>query len=178
MNSPRSQPTISTGSGPLRRRGAVPGFLRLGKLVAVHTPVTPSTGTSGSASGSAGIQVTDQRGTVLSFDRPVTRVVTIPMPAASLLVAVDQGASHLAGMHNASWVAMRDGVMGTMYPEALNVPHDIATTDFTPNVESIRALNPDVVVQWSDAQLTAPLEQAGMKVLGITNYRDAAGCGT
>ena len=122
-----------------------------------------------SASGSAGIQVTDQRGTVLSFDRPVTRVVTIPMPAASLLAAVDQGASHLAGMHNASWVAMRDGVMGTMYPEALNIPHDIATTDFTPNVESIRALNPDVVVQWSDAQLTAPLEQAGMKVLGITN---------
>ncbi len=125
--------------------------------------------TPGSAPGSAGIQVTDQRGTVLNFERPVTRVVTIPMPAASLLVAVDQGASHLAGMHNASWVAMRDGIMGTMYPEALNIPHDIATTDFTPNVESIRALNPDVVVQWSDAQLTAPLEQAGMKVLGITN---------
>ena len=91
------------------------------------------------------------------------------MPAASLLAAVDQGASHLAGMHNASWVAMRDGAMGAMYPETLNIPHDIATTDFTPNVESIRALNPDVVVQWSDAQLTAPLEQAGMKVLGITN---------
>ncbi|MFF2244083.1 ABC transporter substrate-binding protein [Arthrobacter sp. NPDC058130] len=128
---------------------------------------TPQPGTSGTASGP--VQVTDQRGTVLSFDRPVTRVVTIPMPTASLLAAVDQGTSHLAGMHNASWVAMRDGVMGTMYPDALNIPHDIATTDFTPNVESIRALNPDVVVQWSDAHLTAPLEQAGMKVLGITN---------
>ena len=135
------------------------------------TPPAGTAGTAppGSASGPAGIQVTDQRGTVLSFDRPVTRVVTIPMPAASLLAAVDQGASHLTGMHNASWVAMRDGAMGAMYPEALNIPHDIATTDFTPNVESIRALNPDVVVQWSDAQLTAPLEQAGMKVLGITN---------
>jgi iron complex transport system substrate-binding protein len=119
------------------------------------------------AGAGAGIRVTDQRGTVLEFDRPVARVVTIPMPAASLLAAVDQGASRLAGMHNASWVAMRDGAMGTMYPEALSIPHDIATTDFTPNVESIRALNPDVVVQWSDSQLTAPLEQAGMKVLGI-----------
>ena len=135
----------------------------------LSTPPAGTVAAPGSASGSAGIQVTDQRGTVLSFDRPVTRVVTIPMPAASLLAAVDQGAGHLAGMHNASWVAMRDGAMGTMYPEALNIPHDIATTDFTPNVESIRALNPDVVVQWSDAQLTAPLEQAGMKVLGITN---------
>lgn len=116
-----------------------------------------------------GIRLTDQRGTVLSFDRPVARVVTIPMPAASLLVAVDQGASHLTGMHTASWAAMRDGAMGTMFPAALNIPHEIATTDFTPNVESIRALNPDVVVQWSDSQLTAPLEQAGMTVLGIRN---------
>jgi iron complex transport system substrate-binding protein len=122
-----------------------------------------------SSPAAAGIRVTDQRGTVLDFDRPVTRVVTIPMPAASLLAAVDQGASRLAGMHNASWVAMRDGAMGAMFPAALSIPHDIATTDFTPNVESIRALNPDVVVQWSDSQLTAPLEQAGMKVLGITN---------
>jgi iron complex transport system substrate-binding protein len=126
-------------------------------------PAAPSSTPAG------GIRLTDQRGTVLSFDRPVARVVTIPMPAASLLVAVDQGASHLTGMHTASWVAMRDGAMGTMFPAALNIPHDIATTDFTPNVESIRALNPDVVVQWSDSQLTAPLEQAGMTVLGITN---------
>src|SRR6478735_9976039 len=130
---------------------------------------TAGTAPPGSASGAAGIQVTDQRGTVLSFDRPVTRVVTIPMPAASLLAAVDQGASHLTGMHNASWVAMRDGAMGAMYPEALNIPHEIATQDFTPNVESIRALNPDVVIQWSDAQLVAPLENAGLKVIGLVN---------
>lgn len=117
----------------------------------------------------ARIRVTDQRGKALEFDRQVTRVVTIPMPAASLLAAVDRGTGHLAGMHNASWVAMRDGAMGTMFPEALKIPHDIATTDFTPNVESIRALDPDVVVQWSDSQLTAPLEEAGMKVLGIKN---------
>lgn len=150
------------GGGALFLASCAPG--------STSPPSTSSAGTSSPGSASAsGIQVTDQRGTVLSFDRPVTRVVTIPMPAASLLAAVDQGASHLAGMHNASWMAMRDGIMGIMYPDALKIPHDIATTDFTPNVESIRALNPDVVVQWSDAQLTAPLEQAGMKVLGITN---------
>ncbi|MEN3343743.1 MAG: iron complex transport system substrate-binding protein [Arthrobacter sp.] len=141
-------------------------------LLASCAPDGPSPQSAASppatAAGAAGIRVTDQRGTVLEFERPVTRVVTIPMPAASLLAAVDQGASHLAGMHNASWVAMRDGAMGTMFPAALDLPHDIATTDFTPNVESIRALDPDVVVQWSDSQLTAPLEQAGMKVLGIT----------
>jgi iron complex transport system substrate-binding protein len=117
----------------------------------------------------AGISFRDQQGRTITFDRPVTSVVTIPMPAASLLVAVDGGADHLAAMHNASWVAMRDGILGTMFPQALELPHEIATQDFTPNVESVRALNPDVVIQWSDAQLVAPLENAGLKVIGLVN---------
>jgi iron complex transport system substrate-binding protein len=56
-----------------------------------------------------------------------------------------------------------------MFPSLLRVPHEIATSDFTPNVESILALNPDVVVQWSDSALVAPLESAGLKVVGIKN---------
>jgi iron complex transport system substrate-binding protein len=115
------------------------------------------------------ISITDQRGKTVTFTQPVTKVVTIPMPAASLLVAVDQSADHLSAMHNASWVAMRDGIMGTMFPHALDLPHEIAAQDFTANVESVRALNPDVVIQWSDAQLIEPLENAGLTVIGLTN---------
>ncbi len=131
----------------------------------------PSSGpaTNGTNGGSGTISVTDQRGKTLTFARPVTRVVTIPMPAASLLVAVDRTADHLAAMHNASWVAMRDGIMGTIFPKALELPHEIATQDFTANVESVRALDPDVVIQWSDAQLIDPLEKAGLNVIGLTN---------
>lgn len=117
----------------------------------------------------APITVIDQRGKTLVFDQPVKRVVTIPMPAASLLVAVDQSANHLVGMHNASWAAMQGGIMGEMFPNALKISHDIARNDFSPNVESIAALNPDVVVQWSDSPLTAPLENAGLKVIGLVN---------
>ncbi|MDE8669342.1 ABC transporter substrate-binding protein [Pseudarthrobacter sp. H3Y2-7] len=130
-------------------------------------PSGPST--NGTNGGSRTISVTDQRGKTLTFARPVTRVVTIPMPAASLLVAVDRTADHLAAMHNASWVAMRDGIMGTIFPKALELPHEIATQDFTANVESVRALDPDVVIQWSDAQLIDPLEKAGLNVIGLTN---------
>ncbi|MET3205463.1 UNVERIFIED_ORG: iron complex transport system substrate-binding protein [Arthrobacter sp. UYEF13] len=129
----------------------------------------PATNMGNSGSGSGAISVTDQRGKTLTFSRPVTRVVTIPMPAASLLVAVDRTADHLAAMHNASWVAMRDGIMGTIFPKALDLPHEIATQDFTANVESVRALDPDVVIQWSDAQLIDPLEKAGLNVIGLTN---------
>jgi iron complex transport system substrate-binding protein len=64
---------------------------------------------------------------------------------------------------------MRDGIMGTMFPKALSVPHEIATQDFTANVESVRALNPDVVIQWSDEQLVEPLEKAGLQVVGLKN---------
>lgn len=131
-------------------------------------PSTSGTGSSGSASPGS-ISITDQRGKTLTFAKPVTSVVTIPMPAASLLVAVDRSAEHLSAMHNASWVAMHDGVMGTMFPRALELPHDIATQDFTPNVESVRALDPDVVVQWSDSELVEPLENAGLTVLGLKN---------
>lgn len=129
----------------------------------------PPSSPSGSSAGPQSISITDQRGKTLTFARPVTRVVTIPMPAASLLVAVDRTADHLAAMHNVSWVAMRDGIMGTMFPRALSVPHEIATQDFTANVESVRALNPDVVIQWSDEQLIEPLEKAGLQVIGLKN---------
>lgn len=132
-------------------------------------PAASGTGTGTAKGTAAGISITDQRGKTVTFTQPVTRVVTIPMPSASLLVAVDRGSDHLSAMHNASWVAMRDGVMGSMFPHALELPHDIATQDFTPNVESVRALNPDVVIQWSDAQLIAPLENAGLTVIGLTN---------
>ncbi|MBT2536149.1 ABC transporter substrate-binding protein [Arthrobacter sp. ISL-69] len=140
---------------------------------AAGAPPAASPGASGSGSpgaASAGpISITDQRGKTLTFAKPVTKVVTIPMPAASLLVAVDRSAEHLSAMHNASWVAMRDGILGTMFPQALELPHEIATQDFTPNVESVRALDPDVVVQWTDSQLVEPLENAGLTVLGLKN---------
>jgi len=76
-------------------------------------------------------------------------------------------------MHQTSWVAMRDGLMGEMFPDSLKIPHDVAGQDFAPNVESILALKPDVVVQWGDRGpgITAPMENAGLKVAGLTYGR-------
>lgn len=116
-----------------------------------------------------GIAVTDQRGKTLVFDEPVKRILTIPKPAASMVIAVDQGAQHLVGMNEASWTAMRDGILGVMFPDALSIPHNVADQDFAPNVESVLKLKPDVVVQWAnlgDAVLN-PMEDAGLKVVGV-----------
>lgn len=116
------------------------------------------------------ITLTDQRGATISLAGPARRIVTLPMPAASLLVAVDQGGEHLVGMHDASWAAMKDGIMGEMFPETLQIPHDIADQDFAPNVESVVALEPDLVVQWGDMgdEVIAPMENAGLRVAGLT----------
>ncbi len=117
-----------------------------------------------------GITVTDQRGKTIVFDQPVTRAVTIPIPAASMLIAIDGSPDRLVGMQEASWTAIRDGIMGTMFPAALKVTHDVANEEFAPNVESILALDPDVVVQWGDhgSEVITPLENAGLTVLGLS----------
>ncbi|MGI8699647.1 MAG: ABC transporter substrate-binding protein [Nocardioidaceae bacterium] len=117
-----------------------------------------------------GITVTDQRGKTIVFDQPVTRAVTIPIPAASMLIAIDGSPDRLVGMQEASWTAIRDGIMGTMFPAALKVRHDVANEEFAPNVESILALDPDVVVQWGDhgSEVITPLENAGLTVLGLS----------
>ncbi|MEJ7635072.1 ABC transporter substrate-binding protein [Aeromicrobium sp.] len=126
-----------------------------------------------SAPKSAGKSITlkDQRGTVLTFDGPVKRIVTLPMPAASIMIAVDRSAARLAGVHDASWAAANQSILGTMFPRVLKVPHDIGTQEFAPNVEGILALDPDVVVQWANQgdEIIQPLENAGLPVLGV-NY--------
>jgi iron complex transport system substrate-binding protein len=120
--------------------------------------------------GALPIRLTDQRHQTITLAHPARRVVTIPMPAASILVAVDQGVDHLAGMHNASWQAMKAGILGRIFPAALDIPHDVADNSFVPNVEGVLALRPDLVVQWADDgdQVIAPLENAGLPVLGLT----------
>ncbi|MBE3000417.1 ABC transporter substrate-binding protein [Nocardiopsis sp. HNM0947] len=134
-------------------------------LVAGCSTVTPAEeNTSGDT-----ITVTDQRGETLELDGPVERVVTIPMPAASLLVAVDGGTDHLVGMNPSSQQALSEGILGEYYPEAEEIASDISDTDFVPNVESTLELDPDLVIQWGDQgeQLTSPLEDAGIPVLGL-----------
>lgn len=126
---------------------------------------------SPAATGEKSITLTDQRGKVLKFDGPVRRIVTLPMPAASIMIAVDRSAERLAGIHDASWVAARQSILGTMFPQVLKVPHDVGTQEFAPNVEGILSLKPDVVVQWASQgdEIIQPLENAGLSVLGV-NY--------
>lgn len=121
------------------------------------------------AGDSAAITIIDQRGETLDFDQSVRRVAAVSMPVASMIVAVDEGADHLVGMNDVSWAAMRDGILSTIYPDVLEVRHDISDW-LQPDVEAIASVDPDVVVQRSDlgAAILSPIMNRGFKVMGVT----------
>lgn len=60
------------------------------------------------------------------------------------------------------------GIISKIFPESIETPV-ISGPDFVPNMEEVLAADPDVVVQWGDMgdEVTSPLEQAGLPVLGL-----------
>jgi iron complex transport system substrate-binding protein len=58
-----------------------------------------------------------------------------------------------------------------IFPESLSIRADVTRGGtFTPNLESILELHPDVVIQWTQpADLIESLESAGIKVVGLIN---------
>jgi len=160
--------TVAMEAGPglaIPRRSLLKGAVGLGAAAAL----AGCGSTTPARTNPRAIVFKDQRGITLTFDGPVRRIVTLPMPAAAILIAVDQSPRHLVGMIDASWTAVRDGTLGAMFPSALKIAHDVAGEDFSPNIESILALKPDVVVQWTNQgdAILAPLKNAGLPVLGV-----------
>ncbi len=118
------------------------------------------------------ITLTDQRGISVDLDGPAERLVTFPMPAAALFASVAGTAEPLVAMHPASQAAIKEGILGTIFPEALEVETGITSGGvFAPNVEAVLNLNPDLVVQWAGRgdELLEPMEAVGLPVIGL-NY--------
>lgn len=115
------------------------------------------------------IALTDQSGRSLRLEGPAQRVVTIPMPASPLWVAVDQSATRLVGHHRQSRAAVASGSLGDLFPRLFDVPTDVVGEGFQPNVEEILRVGPDLVFQWGDRgdALIAPLEAVGLTVAAL-----------
>lgn len=115
------------------------------------------------------VEFVDQTGRTVRLAAPAERVVTIPMPAASMFIAVDGGIERVAGMHEASRAAIAKGVLGDFFPGALGIRHDVAGRQFVPNVEALLAAEPDIVFQWADrgTDVITPMVEAGLNVAGL-----------
>ncbi|CEA06821.1 Vitamin B12-binding protein [Arthrobacter saudimassiliensis] len=123
-------------------------------------------GAGAAAAGSGSFIVTDMRGVQISFDAPVQRIATTVIPSPSMLAAVDGGYDKIVGINESTLQANQQGLFGEMFPESKTTT-TISPSSFTPNIETITALEPDVVFQWADQGdgLVEPLENAGFKTV-------------
>ena len=117
------------------------------------------------------LEVVDQKNRTIQFDNPVKRVVSIPIPAPSMFMAIDGHADKLVGVHQLTKTAMKGRFMGRLFPEVLQLPSDFVGGgfNFMPNVERVLSLKPDLVFQWGNYgdEIFDPLTNAGLNVAAI-----------
>lgn len=121
-----------------------------------------------SAAGLAQEPVTfvDVAGNRVEIAQPAERIVSIVNPIAGSLMSIAAGPERMVGMNPSIRGPMINGILGEIFPGLAEIPHDIVVggTGFAPNVETIAALEPDMVIQWGDREddLVAPLRNAGL----------------
>jgi iron complex transport system substrate-binding protein len=121
------------------------------------------------------VTVTDQRGVRVTLSKSAERIVSIPIPHASVIMAVDKSPVRLVGIHPSARAAIELGLMRTIFPGSLAIRSDITSQGFMPNVETLLALRPDVVVQWANQgpDLISAVERTGLPVIGVTYGTEA-----
>lgn len=117
------------------------------------------------------VTVTDPRGVEVTLRAPAERLAIIPIPMASVVIALDGSTNRIAAMNPIAVQSVTEGFLGRIYPEAADIPSDIiASGRFAPNVEAILGLGVDAVIQWkAPKDIIAPLEAVGLPVIGLQN---------
>lgn len=117
----------------------------------------------------APIVLTDMLGNRVTLVKPVTKSVTLPMPAGSLFMSLDGGVQHLAGMHPDAKRLVSQSLLARIYPDALRVRADITQSGFMPNIETMLHIGPDLIWQWGHMgdELLTPLREAGLPTAAL-----------
>lgn len=115
------------------------------------------------------VTLTDMSGKEVKLPALAKKVVTIPMPASALQMSVDQGASHLIGMHPEAHRLYQRTLLSTIFPQANSIRTDVTKSGFVPNIETLMQMQPDLIWQWGNMgkDLITPLEQAGLPVAAL-----------
>ncbi|WP_256977530.1 ABC transporter substrate-binding protein [Bordetella genomosp. 10] len=111
----------------------------------------------------------DMLGNTVTLAGPAQRAVTLPMPAGSLLMSLDRGPAHLAGMHPNAHTYLARSVLAKAFPASVSVRADITRSGFAPNIETLLEIRPDIVWQWGHMgdELLAPLRDAGLTAAAL-----------
>lgn len=132
------------------------------KLTAIFAVLWWATGVVASEA----VDFTDMSGDPIHLSAPAKRIVVIPIPAASMLVGMDESSEKLVGMHPFAKVAARDGMLGKMFSPVLQVNSNVVGNNFTPNIEALLNVEPDLVWQWGHRgdDIISPMREAGLTV--------------
>jgi iron complex transport system substrate-binding protein len=111
----------------------------------------------------------DQGNHEVRLAKAAERVVSIVIPMASTVIALDGSTRKLIGMNPTAKSAVVEGILGKIFPEAKDISSDVTAPNFVPNVEALTAANPDLVIQWGDrgADIVAPITNAGLTTMLI-----------
>jgi iron complex transport system substrate-binding protein len=108
-----------------------------------------------SAAQTDGFGLTDLTGRTIELAGPAERIVAIPIPAASIVAALDGGVDRIAALHPEAKGAVEQGILGEFFPSLRDLPSNIladgATRGRKPDLEALAALDPDLVIQWEHA---------------------------
>ena len=113
--------------------------------------------------------VVDQLGRKVEISKDINRIVTLPIPHASLIYCVDGKADRIAGMHPVSMKAIEKGILGTICPRLKSAATNFVVSGFEINIEELLKLKPDIVFQWAwmDKEIKK-IEEAGIPVIALT----------
>lgn len=111
----------------------------------------------------------DQENREVRLAKAAERIVSIVIPMASTVIALDGSTSKLVGMNPTAKSAVTEGILGKIFPEAKDIPSDVTAPNFVPNVEALTATNPDLVIQWGGRgnDIVAPITNAGLTAMLI-----------
>jgi iron complex transport system substrate-binding protein len=119
----------------------------------------------------------DMTGREVRLDKPTDRVSSLVIPLASTIIAIEGNPSKLSGMNLSAKKAIEEGILGRIFPQAKDIPSDIAGANFVPNVEALAATRPDLVIQWGDlgSDVVQPIVNAGMNAMLVLYGTEAMG---
>ncbi len=118
---------------------------------------------------SSDIEIKGQDGHTVVLKKTAQRALIFPMPFASMYIAMDNGIENIAGVHGSANKNLKTSFMLNAYPDIKNLNTELVQSGFTPNIEQVLALKPDVVFQWADQgeHIIEPLRKLGIPVIGV-----------
>ena len=118
------------------------------------------------------ITVIDQNNMEATLNGKPDRIVLTALPLPSIYALTGEPIEKLVGMHPGATSAIKNSVMGTMYPALLNVPSNfINGVDI--NIEELMKLEPDVVMYWAEyTNQYELLKSAGIPAVGVKTQGD------